>query len=593
VAVAYDTTTESSTGTTGQSGAASFTWNHTGGASARGALVFVFGVVTNALPPVTSVTYGGATMTAIPYTAIDTDTEPGSVRAYYLDNCGTGTKAVVVNRSDTTPWAHVLYAVCHTVTAAGPTEVYLPGVKTQAGSSAAVTAGNSSGTGTATNAGLLSIDDGSPGTNSLRFMGRYQGTSNVTAAGTGSTAPASAVGSIDFGLYVIETFYETTAGQGARNVGGANISDDLAVIALAVREIPPVLVQPAAAAVTIGTATATIVAQNWPKAEPAAAAVTIGTATPAVVLSVGVQPAAAAVTIGTATPAVATPIGVAPGAAAVSVAGATPAVLLPIAAAPAAAAVGIATATPAVVTVTVIQPAAASVSITSATPAVVAQNYQLVQPAAAAITIGTATPALVAQDWPKAAPAAAAVSIAGATPDVVAQNYILVQPAAAAITIAGATGAIAATQTYAPDAADVTVTTGTPAISATQTYLPAAASLALVGAVPAVGVGASVTVVPDPAALTATGASPAVRIATVVLPAAASLVLATATPAIAATQTYVPSPATIVMAGRVPRVTTGAPQPEPQGYVVRRMRPALDVVGAQDDDEVIELLFAP
>jgi hypothetical protein len=239
MAVAFDAVSESHSGTTGATGAASFTWNHGGGASARGALVFVFGVVTNALPPVTSVTYGGATMTAVPYTAIDTDTEPGSVRAYYLDNCGTGTKAVVVNRSDSTPWAHVLYAVCYTVTAAKATEVYLPGVQTQAGSAAPATAASSSSTGAATNAGLLSITDGSPGTNSLRFMGRYQGTSNVTAAGTGSTAPASGAASIDFGVYIVETFYETTAGQGARNVGGANISDDLAVIALAVREVPP------------------------------------------------------------------------------------------------------------------------------------------------------------------------------------------------------------------------------------------------------------------------------------------------------------------------------------------------------------------
>ena len=239
MAIGFDVASESSTGTTGQSGAANFSWSHAGGGSAKGALVFVFGVVTNALPPVTSVTYGGATMTAVPYTAIDTDTEPGSVRAYYLDNCGTGTKTVQVNRSDATPWAHVLYAVCFTVTSSQQistlTEVYAAGVKTRAGSAAEQTAADSSGTGTATSAGLSSIDDGSPGANSLRFMGRYQGTSNVTAAGSGSTAGPS----IDFGLYVIDTFYETTAGQGARNVGGAAISDDLAQIALAVREKPP------------------------------------------------------------------------------------------------------------------------------------------------------------------------------------------------------------------------------------------------------------------------------------------------------------------------------------------------------------------
>jgi hypothetical protein len=237
VAVAFNVASESHAGTTGASGAASFTWNHAATGTPRGALVFVFGVVTNALPPVTSVTYGGATMVSIPYTAIDTDTEPGSVHAYYLDNVATGTQAIVVNRSDATPWTHVLYAVCYTVTAAGPTEVYLPGVKTKSASTAIATAASSTGTGTGTLA-EDTVDDGSPGTSSLRFMGRYQGTSNVTAAGPNSTAPASAAASIDFGLFVIDTFYETTAGQGARNVGGATITDDVAAILLAVREIP-------------------------------------------------------------------------------------------------------------------------------------------------------------------------------------------------------------------------------------------------------------------------------------------------------------------------------------------------------------------
>jgi hypothetical protein len=231
MAVAFDVATESHTGTTGNASATSFTWNHTGGASAKGALVFVFSI--GALTD-TSVTYGGTTMLAVPYTAADTDTELGSVRAYYLDNCGTGTKAVVVNRTNN---AVVMYAVCYTVTAAGPTEVYQQGVKTKSGSTAIATAASSTGTGTGTLA-QATVDDGSPGTNSLRFMGRYQGTSNVTAAGANSTAPASAAGSIDFGLFVIDTFYETIAGQGARNVGGATITDDVAAILLAVREIP-------------------------------------------------------------------------------------------------------------------------------------------------------------------------------------------------------------------------------------------------------------------------------------------------------------------------------------------------------------------
>jgi hypothetical protein len=173
-------------------------------------------------------------MLAVPYTAADTDTELGAVRAYYLDDCASGTQAVVVNRTNN---AVQMYAVSYTVTAASPTEVYQAGVKTKGGSTAIATAASSTGTGTGTLA-EATVDDGSPGTNSLRFMGRYQGTSNVTAAGPNSTAPASAAASIDFGLFVIDTFYETTPGQGARNVGGATITDDVAAILLAVREIP-------------------------------------------------------------------------------------------------------------------------------------------------------------------------------------------------------------------------------------------------------------------------------------------------------------------------------------------------------------------
>jgi hypothetical protein len=479
MAVAYDTSTESHTGTTGGSGAASFTWDHTGGASARGALVFVFGVVTNALPPVTSVTYGGTTMTAIAYNAKDSDTEPGSVIAYYLDNCGTGTKAVVVNRSDATPWTHVLYAVCYTVTASGPTEVYLPGVMTHGGSTSN-TAASSLGSGTGTVA-LKSVTDGSPGTNSLRFMGRYQGTSNVTGAGSGSLAGPS----IDFGLYVIDTFYESAAGQGERNVGGATITDDVAAIALAVREIPPILVQPAAAAITIGTATPAIVAQNyillqpaaaavtvagatpavgtpvsiapsaaavtvgtatpalvaqnWPKAEPAAVAVTVGTATPAVVAQNYqlLQPAAAAITVGTATPAVALPVSVAPDAAGMSAAGATPAVWLPVSLAPGAVAVGITSATPAVATWVLVQPSAAALTIGMATPAVSAVAVTLVQPAAANVAIGTAAPSVTTTANLALQMAAAALMFAGMVPDVAATANVMVVPGPLGLTLTG------------------------------------------------------------------------------------------------------------------------------------------------------------
>jgi len=479
MAVAHDVSSESHGSTTGHSGSASFTWDHAGGGSARGALVFVCGVVTNATPPVTSVTYGGTTMTAVPYIGKDTDTEPGQVTAYYLDNCGTGTKTIVVNRSDATPWAHILYATCSTVTAATPTEVYLPGVKTYGGSSSN-TAASTSGTGTATTT-VVSITDGSPGTNSLRFACRYVGAASPGTADTGSTVPVS----IDFTSYGIALAYQNTPSQGAADVGFSSVTDDTAIVALAVREIPPVLVQPAAAAITIGTATPAIVAQNyillqpaaaavtvagatpavgtpvsiapsaaaitigtatpalvaqnWPKALPAAAEVAVGTATPTVVAQnwPKVEPAAAAITIGTATPEVGTPVSVAPGAAAMAVAGATPAVWLPVSLAPGAVAVGITSATPAVATWVLVQPSAAEVAITTAAPAVSAVATTTVQPAAASVVIGTATPTVTTTDHRVLQMAAAALMFAGMAPDVAATANMMVVPGPLGLTLTG------------------------------------------------------------------------------------------------------------------------------------------------------------
>src|SRR5512139_3692656 len=117
MAVAFDAKSESHTGTSGSASEASFQWDHTGGASARGALVFVFTYAD--ADYITSVTYGGSTMSQIDEAAAGT-TEAGRCTAFYLDNCGGGTKTVVVTRTNNTT---VMYAVCATVTANGPTEV--------------------------------------------------------------------------------------------------------------------------------------------------------------------------------------------------------------------------------------------------------------------------------------------------------------------------------------------------------------------------------------------------------------------------------------------------------------------------------------
>jgi hypothetical protein len=213
LAVAFDTSTESHTGTTGAASVASFTWNHTGGGSARAALVFAF---TQPLGTdiTTSVTYGGTNMVAVTGGfATDTVTEPGSCKAYFLDNCGTGTKAVVVNRTNNTT---IMYAVAATVTAAGACTV--AGVTVQQGDQAPAQA---------------NITDGGGPTNSVRFAGAYYGGSAPPVAGANSTAMQS----IDFGLLGCGTVRETTAGTGSRPVGFADASDDWACVLLAIREI--------------------------------------------------------------------------------------------------------------------------------------------------------------------------------------------------------------------------------------------------------------------------------------------------------------------------------------------------------------------
>jgi len=147
--------------------------------------------------------------------AIDTAGEPGRVDTFFLgSSIPTGTQNVVVNRTNNTT---IMYAVATTVTAATNTEP------------TGIILLQEDGTFTA-----QSVNDGSTGSNSLRLAGGYTGGSNVLAAATGSTIGQS----IDFGVYCASSAYETTAGQGARNIGfNYGTTDDRAAVHLAVREI--------------------------------------------------------------------------------------------------------------------------------------------------------------------------------------------------------------------------------------------------------------------------------------------------------------------------------------------------------------------
>jgi len=208
-AVAHDVSTASHTAGNSSISQASFTWNHTGGGSARAVLIFVI-EAPSATSVVTSVTYGGTAVPAISgASAADTATEPGRVTAYLLDNLGglgkTGTQAVVVNRSNTT---QRVWAVAITVTCPDPV---IPVAITLRQENAQA------------DANARAVDDGTRGANSLRAMACYSGASAAPGADTGSTSIlANAFGAAYSGTAV----RETTPGQGSRNVGVTGASDD-------------------------------------------------------------------------------------------------------------------------------------------------------------------------------------------------------------------------------------------------------------------------------------------------------------------------------------------------------------------------------
>jgi MSHA biogenesis protein MshQ len=213
-AVAHDAASESHTGTTASTNQASFSWTHTPAGTPRGVLVFVF--TNSATQTVASVTYGGTAMTAVAGgVATDTAGELGRVDTFFLGaSILTGARTVVVNRTNN---AINMYATAITQTATADTETTGIVLLQESGAYA-----------------QQLVNDGSPGTNSVRYAGGYAGGNNVLTAGANSTI----LHNIDRGSYTFNTARETTAGQGARNVGFTGSSDDRAGVHLAVREIP-------------------------------------------------------------------------------------------------------------------------------------------------------------------------------------------------------------------------------------------------------------------------------------------------------------------------------------------------------------------
>ena len=218
MAVAHSAASESHTGTTGSTNQAAFSWTHTQTGTPQGVVVFVstFASVTDLI---TSVTYGGVGLTRLSGgSAQDAAGELGRMDAFFLGSgLSAGNQTITVNRTKN---ATVMYAAAATVTAGADTAVPTQTIVLLQGD------------GTLT---VQSVNDTSPGQNSVRYAGAYSGLGTPPAAGTGSTL----LNSIDIGAYGSALVRETTAGQGARNVGFNSASDDRAVVHLAIRELVP------------------------------------------------------------------------------------------------------------------------------------------------------------------------------------------------------------------------------------------------------------------------------------------------------------------------------------------------------------------
>jgi hypothetical protein len=215
-AVAFDAVSESHTGTSGSASEGSFSWTHAPSGTPRGVLCFTH-VNANA-DDATAVDYGASAMASVSGgRAVDTAGEPGDTKAWFLgSSVPTGNQTVTVTRNNN---SNVMYASCVTVTASSDTEVYTAGIVLVSGDGVLAEA---------------NVDDGSPGTDSLRVSASQFGGGTVPPAGTNSTALIS----IDFGARTIGAWRETTAGQGSRPVGGNSspASDDRAAVYLAIRE---------------------------------------------------------------------------------------------------------------------------------------------------------------------------------------------------------------------------------------------------------------------------------------------------------------------------------------------------------------------
>jgi hypothetical protein len=198
---------------------ASYTVNlNTSGGLAAG-LIFAVTFANSGNSIFTGATIGGTTAPKVTGSdASDTLGEPGHVEAYFLDNITQGASvAFVANRTNNTVVAGI-WAICFSTAAAA--EAF--GVILIQGDSAYAE---------------QAVNDGSPGTNSMRAACGYYGGATPQPVGAATTIVGTTQDQTAFGA---NCGRETTAGQGARNVGFTQATlDDCAAVHLAIREIPP------------------------------------------------------------------------------------------------------------------------------------------------------------------------------------------------------------------------------------------------------------------------------------------------------------------------------------------------------------------
>lgn len=218
MAVAHSAASESHTGSVGTAGQASFSWTHTQTGTPQGVVVFVSTYASTA-SLVTSVTYGGVALTRLTGgVAQDAAGELGRLDTFFLGSgLSAGNQTITVNRTNN---ATVMYAAAATVTAGADTAVPEATIVLLEGDGTLAT---------------QTVNDTSPGQNSVRYAGCYSGLNTPPTAGTGSTL----LNSIDIGNYGSALVRETTAGQGARSIGFTGATDDRAAVHLAIRELVP------------------------------------------------------------------------------------------------------------------------------------------------------------------------------------------------------------------------------------------------------------------------------------------------------------------------------------------------------------------